>query len=161
MKNLGSSKSRLSDWQTHYGKYALITFYRTLGVLELFQFLPYTAHSSTYSIEFMQKHFSHYLEAFLFGSRWLQAPLYLGLVFAQGVYVFKFLQELIHLVSHAVSLSEIDIMLIVLGLIDVAMVANLLIMVIIGGYYNFFSRLNLGGDPAPPEWVSPVNASFF
>jgi len=106
----------------------------------------------------MKKHPSHFLEAFLFGSRWLQAPLYLGLVFAQGVYVFKFLQELVHLVGHAVSLTEIDIMLIVLGLIDVVMVANLLIMVTVGGYQTFVSRLDLDDHPDQPEWLSHVNA---
>jgi len=106
----------------------------------------------------MQKNISHYLEAFLFGSRWLQAPLYLGLVFAQGVYVFKFLQELTHLVGHAVTLTEIDIMLIVLGLIDVVMVANLLIMVTVGGYQTFVSRLDLEDHPDQPEWLSHVNA---
>ncbi len=106
----------------------------------------------------MKKHPSHHLEALLFGSRWLQAPLYLGLVFAQGVYVFKFLQELIHLVSHAMTLTEIDIMLIVLGLIDVVMVANLLIMVTVGGYQTFVSRLDLDEHPDQPEWLSHVNA---
>ena len=106
----------------------------------------------------MKKHASHHLEALLFGSRWLQAPLYLGLVFAQGVYVFKFLQELIHLVSHAMTLTEIDIMLIVLGLIDVVMVANLLIMVTVGGYQTFVSRLDLDEHPDQPEWLSHVNA---
>ena len=106
----------------------------------------------------MQKHPSHHLESLLFGSRWLQAPLYLGLVFAQGVYVFKFLQELTHLVGHAVTLSEIDIMLIVLGLIDVVMVANLLIMVTVGGYQTFVSRLDLDDHPDQPEWLSHVNA---
>ena len=106
----------------------------------------------------MKKNASHYLEAFLFGSRWLQAPLYLGLVFAQGVYVFKFLQELIHLVGHAAALTEVDIMLIVLGLIDVVMVANLLIMVTVGGYQTFVSRLDLDGHPDQPEWLSHVNA---
>ncbi|MDP5238857.1 TIGR00645 family protein [Uliginosibacterium sp. 31-16] len=106
----------------------------------------------------MKKDASHHLEAFLFGSRWLQAPLYLGLVFAQGVYVFKFLQELIHLVGHAVSFTEVDIMLIVLGLIDVVMVANLLLMVIVGGYQTFVSRLDLDGHPDQPEWLSHVNA---
>lgn len=99
-----------------------------------------------------------YLEAFLFGSRWLQAPLYVGLVFAQGVYVFKFLQELYHLVSKATSLTETDIMLTVLGLIDVVMVANLLIMVIIGGYQTFVSKLELDNHPDQPEWLSHVNA---
>ena len=106
----------------------------------------------------MKKDPSRFLELFLFGSRWLQAPLYLGLVFAQGVYVLKFLQELVHLVGHAVSLTEIDIMLIVLGLIDVVMVANLLIMVTIGGYQTFVSRLDLDGHPDQPEWLSHVNA---
>ena len=100
----------------------------------------------------------HYLEAFLFGSRWLQAPLYVGLVLAQGVYVFKFLQELYHLVMSATSLAEVDIMLIVLGLIDVVMVANLLIMVIVGGYETFVSRLDLDEHPDQPEWLSHVNA---
>ena len=106
----------------------------------------------------MKKDPSRFLELFLFGSRWLQAPLYLGLVFAQGVYVLKFLQELVHLVGHAVSLTEIDIMLIDLGLIDVVMVANLLIMVTIGGYQTFVSRLDLDGHPDQPEWLSHVNA---
>jgi uncharacterized protein (TIGR00645 family) len=106
----------------------------------------------------MKKNASHYLEGFLFGSRWLQAPLYLGLVFAQGVYVFKFLQELIHLVASANTLSEVDIMLIVLGLIDVVMVANLLIMVTVGGYQTFVSKLDLDEHPDQPEWLSHVNA---
>lgn len=106
----------------------------------------------------MKKNASYYLEGFLFGSRWLQAPLYLGLVFAQGVYVFKFLQELFHLVASANSLTEVDIMLIVLGLIDVVMVANLLIMVTVGGYQTFVSRLDLEGHPDQPEWLSHVNA---
>lgn len=100
----------------------------------------------------------HYLETFLFGSRWLQAPLYVGLVFAQGVYVYKFLQELIHLVTAATVLAEVDIMLIVLGLIDVVMVANLLIMVTVGGYQTFVSRLDLDDHPDQPEWLSHVNA---
>lgn len=100
----------------------------------------------------------HYLEAFLFGSRWLQAPLYIGLVLAQGVYVYKFLQELYHLVTSATVLQEVDIMLIVLGLIDVVMVANLLIMVIVGGYQTFVSQLDLDDHPDQPEWLSHVNA---
>ena len=98
------------------------------------------------------------LESFIFGSRWLQAPLYVGLIFAQAVYAYKFLTELVHLVSHALTLSEVDIMLIVLGLIDVVMVANLLIMVIVGGYETFVSRLDLDSHPDQPEWLSHVNA---
>jgi uncharacterized protein (TIGR00645 family) len=95
----------------------------------------------------------------VFNSRWLQLPLYLGLIVAQGVYVFLFLKELLHLIQGAASLGEQDIMLIVLGLIDVVMISNLLMMVIIGGYETFVSRLKLQGHPDQPEWLSHVNAS--
>src|SRR5690242_9266800 len=95
----------------------------------------------------------------IFGSRWLQLPLYLGLIIAQGVYVILFLKELWHLISHAASVTEQQIMLIVLGLIDVVMISNLLVMVIVGGYETFVSRLRLEGHPDQPEWLSHVNAS--
>jgi uncharacterized protein (TIGR00645 family) len=98
------------------------------------------------------------IETFIFGSRWLQAPLYLGLIVAQAVYVYKFMLELIHLVGGAGTLSENEIMLIVLGLIDVVMVANLLVMVIVGGYETFVSRLDLENHPDQPEWLTHVNA---
>ena len=107
-------------------------------------------------------------EKIIFWSRWLQAPLYFGLILAQCVYVYQFLIELWHLGSlaffpaHGIeaglpSGSE-AIMLSVLGLIDVVMIANLLIMVIIGGYETFVSRLDLEGHPDQPEWLSHVNA---
>jgi uncharacterized protein (TIGR00645 family) len=99
------------------------------------------------------------LPALIFSSRWLQLPLYLGLIVAQGVYVFLFLKELWHLIHSAPSLTEQSIMLIVLGLIDVVMISNLLVMVIVGGYETFVSRLNLQGHPDQPEWLSHVNAS--
>lgn len=95
----------------------------------------------------------------IFWSRWLQAPLYLGLIVAQGVYVYHFMVELTHLVTGATKIGESEIMLIVLGLIDVVMIANLLIMVIIGGYETFVSRLNLREHPDQPEWLSHVNAA--
>ena len=99
------------------------------------------------------------MEAFIFWSRWLQAPLYLGLIAAQGVYVYQFMHELVHLITKAGELSESEVMLIVLGLIDVVMIANLLIMVIIGGYETFVSRLDgLADHPDQPEWLSHVNA---
>ena len=101
----------------------------------------------------------HMLAQMIFWSRWLQAPLYLGLILAQGVYVYHFMVELIHLVREATSIGETEIMLIVLGLIDVVMIANLLIMVIIGGYETFVSRLNLREHPDQPEWLSHVNAA--
>ena len=95
----------------------------------------------------------------IFWSRWLQSPLYLGLIVAQGVYVYHFMVELWHLVHEATKIGETEIMLIVLGLIDVVMIANLLIMVIIGGYETFVSRLNIREHPDQPQWLSHVNAA--
>jgi uncharacterized protein (TIGR00645 family) len=132
------------------------------------------------------------LGGFMFWSRWLQAPLYVGLILAQAVYVWHFWVELIHLVEAAFGnkealmmlidsigytlpaitdaagnvtgyaapkLNETVIMLVVLALIDVVMISNLLIMVIVGGYETFVSRLDLQGHPDQPEWLSTVNAS--
>jgi uncharacterized protein (TIGR00645 family) len=117
----------------------------------------------------------------IFASRWLQVPLYLGLILAQAVYVVHFWVELVHLIEAAFGdagaleklvtsvgytstavlggLNETIIMLVVLALIDVVMISNLLIMVIVGGYETFVSRLNLENHPDQPEWLSHVNAS--
>lgn len=117
----------------------------------------------------------------IFASRWLQLPLYLGLIAAQCVYVFHFWVELVHLLEAAfgsqtalqaliegigyktdvpiMHLNETIIMLVVLALIDVVMISNLLIMVIVGGYETFVSRLNLEGHDDQPEWLDHVNAS--
>ena len=94
-------------------------------------------------------------------SRWLQAPLYLGLIVAQAIYVWQFWRELVHLISMMgldKPITETEIMLIVLGLIDVVMISNLLIMVIVGGYETFVSRMDLDNHPDQPEWLSHVNA---
>ena len=121
------------------------------------------------------------LANFIFMTRWLQLPLYLGLILAQCVYVFHFWVELSDLIGavlgnpeslqHIIDavaipgaakpskLNETTIMLVVLGLIDVVMISNLLIMVIIGGYETFVSRMNLESHPDQPEWLSHVNAS--
>jgi len=120
------------------------------------------------------------LPRLIFASRWLQLPLYIGLILAQAIYVWQFWTELVHLVeaafgnSHALELlagsvgakgpvpeklTETLLMLVVLGLIDVVMISNLLIMVIVGGYETFVSRMNLEGHPDQPEWLSHVNAS--
>jgi uncharacterized protein (TIGR00645 family) len=121
------------------------------------------------------------LPNFIFMTRWLQLPLYLGLILAQCVYVYNFWAELVHLISAALGhdsslqhildavavdgamrptkLNETTIMLVVLGLIDVVMISNLLIMVIVGGYETFVSRMNLESHPDQPEWLSHVNAS--
>jgi len=99
----------------------------------------------------------------IFVSRWLQAPLYVGLIVAQLVYVVVFMVELWHLGENVMSnlshLDEAAIMLGVLGLIDVVMIANLLIMVIIGGYETFVSRIDIEGHRDQPEWLSHVNAN--
>lgn len=116
------------------------------------------------------------MPALIFASRWLQLPLYLGLIVAQGVYVVLFIQELMHLVpvlwdpnaltqtaqTMGVQVVNKDtvVMLMVLSLIDVVMISNLLIMVIIGGYETFVSRLDLEGHPDQPEWLSHVNANI-
>ena len=121
------------------------------------------------------------LNRVVFASRWLQVPLYLGLILAQCVYVFHFWVELVDLIGAAMGnaaaldhildavtvpgaarpdkLNETTIMLVVLGLIDVVMISNLLVMVIVGGYETFVSRMNLEGHPDQPEWLSHVNAS--
>ena len=100
-----------------------------------------------------------FLPNLIFASRWLQLPLYLGLIVAQGVYVFLFGKELWHLIHEAPSMGEQQIMLLVLGLIDVVMISNLLMMVIVGGYETFVSRMRLERHPDQPEWLSHVNAS--
>jgi uncharacterized protein (TIGR00645 family) len=121
------------------------------------------------------------LPGLIFASRWLQLPLYLGLIAAQGVYVYHFWVELLHLLEAAfgnqtalqalvtsmgyqsevplTALNETLIMLVVLALIDVVMISNLLIMVIVGGYETFVSRMHLEGHPDQPEWLDHVNAS--
>jgi uncharacterized protein (TIGR00645 family) len=98
------------------------------------------------------------LPQLIFASRWLQVPLYLGLIVAQIVYVFLFLKELSELIQHAMTFDEEHIMLIVLGLIDVVMISNLLVMVIVGGYETFVSRLRLHRHPDNPEWLSHVDS---
>ena len=100
------------------------------------------------------------LPRWIFMSRWLQAPLYIGLIVAQGVYVWQFWLELAHLISmmSEKSMTETALMLIVLGLIDVVMISNLLVMVIVGGWETFVSRLDLKNHPDQPEWLSHVNA---
>jgi uncharacterized protein (TIGR00645 family) len=120
-------------------------------------------------------HKTSLLGKLIFASRWLQVPLYLGLIVAQGVYVVLFLEELWHLIGIlwdpqvlndtverlgiAERSKETVIMIVVLSLIDVVMISNLLIMVIVGGYETFVSRLRLEQHPDQPEWLSHVNAN--
>jgi uncharacterized protein (TIGR00645 family) len=90
--------------------------------------------------------------------RWLQAPLYLGLMIVLCVYVYEFGIGLFHLVISVNKLTEAGIMLLVLDLIDMVLIANLLIMVILGGYETFVSRMQLQDNPDHPEWLDEVNA---
>lgn len=106
----------------------------------------------------VHKKFESSMESFIFGSRWLQAPLYVGLVISAGVYSYKFAVELIHLVVTAPTISEEMVMLSVLTLVDITMVANLLNMVVIGGYATFVSRLNLSGHEDRPDWLEKIDA---
>lgn len=99
-----------------------------------------------------------FIEKIIFASRWFQAPMYLGLVVAGVIYAVKFLIELVHLIETATSLTEEHLMLSVLTLVDITMVANLLVMVIIGGYAIFVSRLNLTGHEDRPDWLEKVDA---
>jgi uncharacterized protein (TIGR00645 family) len=98
------------------------------------------------------------LPRIIFLSRWLQAPLYLGLIIVLCVYIYEFILGLSHLILSANILSEASVMLMALDLIDMVMIANLLIMVIMGGYQTFVSQLNLQGSPDHPEWLDEVNA---
>ena len=137
--------------------------------------------ASPNSTKFTEERALRPIPTLIFASRWLQLPLYLGLIVAQGVYVWLFWQELYYLLSAALGnsnslghvmdavsvagverpakLTETVIMLVVLGLIDVVMISNLLIMVIVGGYETFVSRMHLERHPDQPEWLSHVNAS--
>lgn len=94
----------------------------------------------------------------IFMGRWLQAPLYLGLIVILGAYAYRFIIELAGLMLHLNSLDNTTTMLGVLDLIDVVMIANLLIMVIVGGYETFVSPLHLKNNPDHPEWLDEVNA---
>lgn len=98
------------------------------------------------------------LSRVIFWSRWLQAPLYIGLIVVQGVYVYQFMWELFELIKDINHLNESHIMLHVLGLIDVVMIANLLIMVIIGGYETFVTRMGIDKHPDQPEWLDHVSS---
>ncbi|TAH42436.1 MAG: TIGR00645 family protein [Bacteroidetes bacterium] len=97
-------------------------------------------------------------EKIIFGSRWIQAPLYAGLIIGGILYAYKFVVELIHLCLSVNEMTETAMMLSLLTLVDVTMVANLLIMVIIGGYSTFVSRINLDKHEDKPEWLQKINA---
>lgn len=104
------------------------------------------------------KKFESLLESIIFASRWFQAPLYSGLIIAGLLYTYKFIVELVHLVTSVNEISEELLMLGVLTLVDITMVANLLVMVIIGGYATFVSKIHLDNHPDKPDWLDKIDA---
>lgn len=104
------------------------------------------------------KKFESFFEGFMFWSRWVQAPLYTGLIFGAFLYLFKFFQELYHTFQQTSSLTEIDMMLRILTLVDISMVMNLVVMVTIGGYSIFTSRIDVDMHDDKPLWLEDLDA---
>src|SRR6266581_5459871 len=97
------------------------------------------------------------LESLIFNSRWLMAPFYLGLVVSLAVLLLKFCMMLWEFIVHAPGSKESDIILGVLSLIDVSLTSNLILIVVFSGYENFVSRIDPGGHPDWPEWMTKVD----
>lgn len=104
------------------------------------------------------KRVEKFLETLLFASRWIQAPIYFGLILGSMVYTYKFLIELIHLCIHSNDWTEENVMLSILTLIDISMVVNLIVIVVIGGYSTFVSKLDFGQHEDKPDWLAQINA---
>ena len=105
------------------------------------------------------KRIEHALEVFIFQSRWLMAPFYIGLVISLGLLMVKFAQELFHFIPHVLDWDESETILAVLTLIDLSLAGNLLLMVIFSGYENFVSKINVGDHEDKPEWMGKVDFS--
>jgi uncharacterized protein (TIGR00645 family) len=103
------------------------------------------------------KRVEHGFESILFNSRWLMAPFYLGLVISLAVLLLKFGMLLWEFIVHAPGAKETDIILGVLSLIDVSLTGNLILIVVFSGYENFVSRIDPGGHPDWPAWMTKVN----
>ena len=104
------------------------------------------------------KRFESFFEGFIFWSRWVQAPLYTGLIIASFFYLYKFFEELLYLVQYTPSWSETDVMIKILGLVDISMVMNLVVMVTIGGYSIFTSRIDVDMHDDKPLWLEGLDA---
>lgn len=107
----------------------------------------------------MRSRLEHALEETIFGSRWLLAPLYIGLVGSLAVVLVKFVQEFLHLVPLTLAASEAEIILAVLALVDMTLVANLILMVVFAGYENFVSKIDVAGHKDRPDWMGKVDVS--
>jgi uncharacterized protein (TIGR00645 family) len=102
--------------------------------------------------------FENITEYLIFASRWVQAPMYLGLVAASALYLFKFFEELYEISLHLYETTEVEVMLGILGLIDASMVLNLLIIVIVGGYSIFTSKIDFTEHEDRPHWLDHLDA---
>lgn len=101
----------------------------------------------------------HVLEVVMFRSRWLLAPMYIGLVGGLLLMLVKFVQEFIHIFMHIIESPEKEVVLSILGLVDITLVANLLIMVIFSGYENFVSKIDVATHEDRPSWMGHVDYS--
>ena len=107
----------------------------------------------------LAKKFENTLEYFIFASRWVQAPIYVALIFAAIAYAWKSVQELLHLLDGFSAATESTIMVGILSLVDISMVANLVNMVVVGGYVTFVSRIDFGDNGDRPDWLDHINAN--
>ncbi|MEP5611205.1 MAG: TIGR00645 family protein [Cyclobacteriaceae bacterium] len=106
------------------------------------------------------KRFENFFEGFMFWSRWVQAPLYAGLIIASFFYLYKFFQELLHIINHTTAFHETEMMLGVLSLVDISMVMNLVVMVTIGGYSIFTSKIDVEMHDDKPLWLEGLDAGM-
>jgi uncharacterized protein (TIGR00645 family) len=97
------------------------------------------------------------VESLIFNSRWLMAPFYIGLAVSLAVLLLKFCMMLWEFIVHAPGSKETDIILGVLSLIDVSLTGNLVLLVMFSGYENFVSKIDAGGHPDWPEWMSKID----
>jgi uncharacterized protein (TIGR00645 family) len=99
------------------------------------------------------------IEGLIFKSRWVLAPMYLGLVGGLLILLVKFVQEFLHIIEHLLETSEREAVLSILALVDITLVANLLIMVIFSGYENFVSKIDVDNHVDKPDWMGKVDYS--
>lgn len=104
------------------------------------------------------KFFEGLTEWLIFASRWVQAPMYLGLVFGSGLYLYKFFEELGHIAATVSEAKEVEVMLGILSLIDASMVLNLLVIVVVGGYSIFTSKIDFTEHEDRPQWLDHLDA---
>lgn len=100
-----------------------------------------------------------WIEWFIFSSRWLLSVFYIGLVFALGVLLVKFVQEAVHVVQIALTATESDIILSTLALVDLTFTASLIIIVIFSGYENFVSKIDVDEHTDWPDWMGKIDFS--